>query len=141
MSLLPEARCFAAESRPSYSGKVKRGSRVRNFRPNGLDPPNGRKDESGLLDNPLVINRVTFEVNDTACGHCASSITRAVRTIDQGAQVTVDLATHRVRIELTESNSAGLSDAIGGSGCTLWSVDDVTAPAEQSAPRSGCCCR
>jgi hypothetical protein len=34
-----------------------------------------------------------------------------------------------------------LSDAIGESGCTLGSVDDVTAPAEQSAPRSGCCGR
>jgi copper chaperone len=84
---------------------------------------------------------VTFEVNDMTCGHCVSSITTAVRAIDQGAQVTVDLATHRVRIESAESNGTELSDAIREAGYTPVPVDDGAAPAERSAPRSGCCCR
>ena len=83
----------------------------------------------------------TFEVHDMTCGHCVSSITHAIRAIDQGAQVAVDLATHRVRIKSTASTRAALSDAIREAGYTPVPVDDGTAPAEQSAPRSGCCCR
>ena len=84
---------------------------------------------------------VTFEVNDMTCGHCVSSITKAVRAIDQGAQVTADLATHRVLIEPTESNQTELSDAIREAGYTPVPVDAAAAPAERAAPRSGCCCR
>lgn len=84
---------------------------------------------------------ITFEVHDMTCGHCVSSITKAVRAIDQGAQVTVDLATHRVRIEPTESNRTELRDAIREAGYTPVPVDDGAAPAGRTAPRSGCCCR
>lgn len=83
---------------------------------------------------------VTFEVNDMTCGHCVSSITQAVRAIDQGAQVTVDLATHRVRIQPTESNRSELSQAIREAGYSPVPVEDIAAPVERSAPRSGCCC-
>ena len=54
---------------------------------------------------------VTFEVQDMTCGHCVSSITKAVRAIDQGARVTADLATHQVRIEPTESEPIEELDA------------------------------
>lgn len=84
---------------------------------------------------------ITFEVHDLTCGHCVSSITNAVRAIDQGAQVTVDLATHRVRIEPAGSTGPELSDAIREAGYTPVPVDDGAAPVERSAPRSGCCCR
>jgi copper chaperone len=84
---------------------------------------------------------ITFEVRDMTCGHCVSSITKAVRAIDPGAQVAVDLATHRVRIEPAESNGTELSDAIREAGYTPVPVDDGAAPVERSAPRSGCCCR
>jgi copper chaperone len=84
---------------------------------------------------------VTFEVNDMTCGHCVSSITEAVRVIDRGAKVTADLATHRVRIEPTETDRAELSDAIREAGYSPVPVEEGASPAEQSAPRSGCCCR
>jgi len=84
---------------------------------------------------------VTFEVNNMTCGHCVSSITRAVRAIDPSAKVTVDLATHRVRIEPAGAGRAELSDAICEAGYSPVPVDDGPAPAERSAPRSGCCCR
>jgi copper chaperone len=84
---------------------------------------------------------LTFEVNDMTCGHCVSTITQAVRAIDQGAQVTVDLTTHRVRIEPTASNRTELGDAIREAGYTPVPVEDGAAPAERPAPRSGCCCR
>lgn len=82
---------------------------------------------------------ITFEVNDMACGHCASSITKAIRAIDHGAQVTVDLATHRVRIEPAGSNRTGLGEAIREAGYSPMPVEDGSAPAARSAPH--CCCR
>lgn len=84
---------------------------------------------------------ITFEVDDMTCGHCVSSITKAVRAIDPNAQVTVDLATHRVQIEPTASNRGALSDAIREAGYSPVPVEHGASPAERSAPRSGCCCR
>jgi copper chaperone len=94
------------------------------------------------MHNPLEIKMVTFEVNDMTCGHCVSSITKAVRAIDQGAQVTVDLATHRIQIEPTSSNRATLSDAIREAGYSPVPVEAAASRADLPAPRSGvCCCR
>jgi copper chaperone len=45
------------------------------------------------------MNTITFEVNDMSCGHCVSSITKAVQALDPGAQVQVDLGAHRVHIQ------------------------------------------
>jgi copper chaperone len=84
---------------------------------------------------------VVFEVNDMTCGHCVSSIIQAVSAIDRGAQVTVDLATHRVSIKPTESQRSELSQAIREAGYSPVPVEDGAAPGEQAAPRSGCCCR
>ncbi len=84
---------------------------------------------------------VTFEVQDMTCGHCVSSITKAVRAIDQGAQVTADLATHRVRIEPTEADKTQLSDAIREADYTPVPIADAEIAVGQRAPRSGCCCR
>jgi copper chaperone len=84
---------------------------------------------------------VTFEIQDMTCGHCVSSITKAVLAIDPTAQVTADLATHRVRIEPTGSDRTQLSAAIQEAGYTPVPVDSAAAPTALPAPRSGCCCR
>ena len=84
---------------------------------------------------------VTFEVQDMTCGHCVSSITKAVLAIDPGAQVTAELATHRVRIEPSGSDSTQLSDAIREAGYTPVPVADAELAVRPVAPRSGCCCR
>ena len=42
---------------------------------------------------------IEFTVNDMTCGHCASSITKAVKGVDASAQPQIDLASHKVRIE------------------------------------------
>jgi len=83
---------------------------------------------------------IAFEVKDMTCGHCVSSITKAVRAIDQGAQVTVDLATHRVQIEPTVSDRSQLSDAIREAGYTPVPIADGATLVGQEVPRSGCCC-
>ena len=84
---------------------------------------------------------VTFEVQDMTCGHCVGSITKAVHAIDQGAQVTADLARHQVRIEPTVSDRTQLSDAIREAGYTPVAIADARMAVEQPAPRSGCCTR
>ncbi|NUZ08523.1 heavy-metal-associated domain-containing protein [Piscinibacter koreensis] len=35
---------------------------------------------------------IAFQVNDMTCGHCVSTITKAVRAVDKQASVSIDLA-------------------------------------------------
>jgi copper chaperone len=42
---------------------------------------------------------IEFTVNDMTCGHCASTITRAVKEVDASGHCEIDLSTKRVRIE------------------------------------------
>jgi copper chaperone len=85
---------------------------------------------------------ITFEVNDMTCGHCVSTITKALKTVDTNAKVSVDLGTHRVVIEPTEADSTQLIDAIKEAGYTPVVVASASsAPvAVGAAKRSGCCC-
>lgn len=41
---------------------------------------------------------VALTLPDMSCGHCASTVTRAIHAIDAGAQVAVDLRTKRVDV-------------------------------------------
>lgn len=42
---------------------------------------------------------IELSVNDMTCGHCVSTVTKAVKALDAGAQVQVDLATKRVSVD------------------------------------------
>lgn len=42
---------------------------------------------------------IEFKVSDMTCGHCASTITKAVKDLDAGAKLDISLAEHRVRVE------------------------------------------
>lgn len=85
---------------------------------------------------------ITFEVNDMTCGHCVSTITKAVQSADTNAKVSFDLAAHRVVIEPNEADSAQLSNAIKDAGYTPVVVANASAApaAVGAAKRSGCCC-
>ena len=61
---------------------------------------------------------ITFEVQDMTCGHCASTITQAVKTVDRGATVDIDLARHRVQIQPAAADAAALREAIAEAGFT-----------------------
>ena len=65
---------------------------------------------------------IAFEVNDMTCGHCVSTITRAIKGADKQAQVRVELATHRVEVEATDANADELADAIREAGYTPVAV-------------------
>lgn len=85
---------------------------------------------------------ISFQVHDMTCGHCISSITKAVKTVDSGAQVQIDLPTHRVDIEATEAGAAQLSEAIKEAGFTPVAITAAASPVPTngSAARKGCCC-
>lgn len=82
-----------------------------------------------------------FRVDDMSCGHCASSITQAIKAIDKDARVTVDLARHLVMVEAADADAQDLSDAIAEAGYTPM---PVTAPAMAAKPARTCggcgCC-
>lgn len=91
------------------------------------------------MDNMLKeTEMVTFEISDMTCGHCVSTITKAVQSMDRGAEVQVDLAAHRVQIEPTEANAQELSAAIAEAGYTPVPVQAATGVAKPA--KSGGCC-
>ncbi len=57
---------------------------------------------------------IRFQVNDMTCGHCAATITKAVKALDAAAQIDIDLTAHLVQIEsvkLPQQIEAAIRDA------------------------------
>jgi len=79
-----------------------------------------------------------FRVDDMTCGHCVSTITRAIRGADKDAKVTIDLSQHLVMVEPTEADAQELSDAIAEAGYTPVPVQAATVVAK-TAKTGGCC--
>lgn len=61
---------------------------------------------------------ITFEVKDMTCGHCVSTITKALKTLDRDAKVVIDLGKKIVQIEPADSDAQDLSEAIKEAGYT-----------------------
>jgi copper chaperone len=85
---------------------------------------------------------ISFQVNDMTCGHCVSTITKALKAEDAAAQVRFDLASHRVDIESAGADAADLSEAIKAAGYTPVQIDAANESRDPSAApaRKGCCC-
>jgi copper chaperone len=85
---------------------------------------------------------ISFQVNDMTCGHCVSTITKAVKAEDATATLQFDLAAHRVDIEAGQADAAELSEAIKQAGYAPVQIDGANASdGPSTAPaRKGCCC-
>jgi copper chaperone len=85
---------------------------------------------------------ISFQVNDMTCGHCVSTITKALKAEDAAAQVRFYLSAHRVDIEPGLADAAELSAAIKAAGYTPMQIDAANNSQDPSdAPaRKGCCC-
>ena len=85
---------------------------------------------------------ITFEIKDMTCGHCISTITKALAAVDRGARAQFDLATHRVQIESATADAGELRDAIHDAGYTPVAVEAAAmSDAVGGKPaRKGCCC-
>ena len=84
----------------------------------------------------------TFEVKDMTCVHCVSAITKEVNAVAPGAEVQIDLATHRVSIGSSTVDATRLGAAIADAGYTPTAikVDASTVVRATSAHRGGSCC-
>jgi copper chaperone len=71
------------------------------------------------------------------CGHCASTITQALKAVDKGAQVTIDLARHLVLVDPAEADANELQDAIAAAGYSPTPADTVAVG--PSMPAKPCC--
>ena len=60
---------------------------------------------------------IAFKVSDMTCGHCASTITKAVKALDAAAQVDISLAEHLVKVE-SKATKEDLAIAISEAGYT-----------------------
>ena len=83
---------------------------------------------------------ITFEVNDMTCGHCVSTITKALKSLDKDARVEVDLSKKIVQIEPGDCDANELSDAIKEAGYSPVQVTDSAIVAEGSKGGGGCKC-
>jgi copper chaperone len=79
---------------------------------------------------------IAFEVNDMTCGHCVSTITKALKATDKDAKIQVDLATHRVQVEPVSADPDELAEAIRDAGYTPVSIESTAGDA---ATRGACC--
>jgi copper chaperone len=80
---------------------------------------------------------IAFEVNDMTCGHCVSTLTKALKGADKDAKVRIDLASHRVQVEPAAADAEELADAIKEAGYTPVPVSTVSAAATRAG--GGCC--
>ncbi len=64
---------------------------------------------------------LTFHVPDMTCGHCASTITRALKDADAAAKVEISLPEHRVKVQ-TALAPADVAQAIAEAGYTPRTV-------------------
>lgn len=83
---------------------------------------------------------IAFQVNEMTCGHCASTIAKAVKATDKDARVTIDLVKHVVMIEPTEADAQELRDAITEVGYTPLPVEVASCEVVANGPsRCGSC--
>jgi copper chaperone len=82
---------------------------------------------------------VTFQVNDMTCGHCASTISRAIAAVDKDARLDIRIQQKLVMISSTAA-AADLAEAIQDAGYTPHAL--LAQPSEPPAARAvgGCGC-
>lgn len=79
-----------------------------------------------------------FRVDDMTCGHCVSTITKALKAADKDVKITVDLAQRLVMVAQTKAGANELRDAIAQAGYTPIPVEAETVVAS-TAKAGGCC--
>jgi copper chaperone len=80
---------------------------------------------------------LTLRISDMTCGHCASTIARAVSGVDKSARVEVDISEKQVSVTST-ADDCELIEAIQEAGYTPEKVSP--APAARPRPRTGSGC-
>lgn len=79
----------------------------------------------------------TFHVPGMTCGHCASTIARAVTGVDKDARIEVSIPQKLVNVTSTAQED-DLAEAIREAGYATEKLAAV--PARHAAAAGGCCC-
>ena len=58
---------------------------------------------------------IEFNIKDMTCGHCARRVTEAIKSVDDQAKVTVDVANKHVRVD-SAHNVAEIAAALTEAG-------------------------
>jgi copper chaperone len=58
-----------------------------------------------------------FQVTDMTCSHCVATVEKAVKSVDGGAKVDIDLRTFAVKIE-SDIPASNFAEAISEAGYT-----------------------
>lgn len=58
-----------------------------------------------------------FQVKDMTCSHCVATVEKAVKSVDGGAKVNIDLRTLAVKIE-SDKPASSFAEAISEAGYT-----------------------
>ena len=56
-----------------------------------------------------------LKIEDMSCGHCASLVTKAVKSVDPSARIDIDLGTRQVLVD-SRCELADISDALAEAG-------------------------
>jgi copper chaperone len=64
---------------------------------------------------------IEIKVTDMTCGHCASTITKAVQALDAAAKIDISLPEHRVRV-VSKASAEQLIHCIADAGYTPEAV-------------------
>lgn len=65
--------------------------------------------------NHLETTMYEFEIQNMTCGHCASTVEKAIKTADPEASASIDLAARTAKVE-TRSDPAAIKTAIEKAG-------------------------
>ena len=82
---------------------------------------------------------LTLRISDMTCGHCASTIARAVAGVDKGARVEFDIPGKLVSVTSTADDSE-LIEAIQEAGYTPEKMGPAPVDRPRSGPGCGCGC-
>lgn len=82
---------------------------------------------------------VTFQVNDMTCGHCASTISRAIADVDKAARLDIRINQNIVRVN-SSAPAAEIAEAIRDAGYTPREIADAPVQAAAAPAKSGCGC-
>ncbi len=47
-----------------------------------------------------------FKLPDMTCGHCVATVTKTVQALDAQAKVEIDLPTHQLRVQSSQTHAA-----------------------------------
>ncbi|KAB2895600.1 MAG: heavy-metal-associated domain-containing protein [Burkholderiaceae bacterium] len=83
---------------------------------------------------------IEFKVTDMTCGHCASTIAKALRFVDAQAKVEINIAQRHVTIEPGEADAGEFAEAIKDAGYTPERIQTSSPQPHHGANERTSCC-